>query len=392
MGDTEFASAERSTQDQIRRQSRLISRSRQFNWFASLIPDPVLVLNQNRQIVFANPAAASVFDGLGNGDPFGLRPGEALRCEHALAATCGCGTSAFCRYCGAVTAILASLPGGQDVQECRITQHGNGEPLLFLCYAYPLNISGEAFCLFIMKDISKERRMQIFERVFFHDIKNTLAALNGWVDLLKDADSPERVREVSRVLAQLSSDLVDEVNAQELLTGAEGNRLAISITNLDSLSLLKETAASYRQHDIARGKLIALDPQAASVHLRSDAALLKRVLGNMIRNALEAIGEGETVTLGCVARNNEVSFLVHNPGTIPADVQPQIFKWSFSTKGKGRGLGTYAMRLFSERYLRGSVSFTSTPEHGTTFEARYPLSLDAYPLNQSPSERTEGLV
>jgi sensor histidine kinase regulating citrate/malate metabolism len=96
----------------------------------------------------------------------------------------------------------------------------------------------------------------------------------------------------------------------------------------------------------------------------------------MIRNALEAIPEGETATLGCLDEGNEVVFRVHNPGTIPLDVQSQVFKWSFSTKGKGRGLGTYGMRLLSERYLGGRVSFTSAQKQGTTFEARYPLNLD----------------
>ena len=43
---------------------------------------------------------------------------------------------------------------------------------------------------------------------------------------------------------------------------------------------------------------------------------------------------------------------------MPRQVQLQIFKRSFSTKGAARGLGTYSMRLLSERYLKGVVSFT----------------------------------
>ena len=59
------------------------------------------------------------------------------------------------------------------------------------------------------------------------------------------------------------------------------------------------------------------------------------------------------------------------------EVQLQVFQRSFSTKGTDRGLGTYSMKLLSERYLHGSVSFTSTPEEGTIFRARYPLQLEA---------------
>jgi sensor histidine kinase regulating citrate/malate metabolism len=54
-----------------------------------------------------------------------------------------------------------------------------------------------------------------------------------------------------------------------------------------------------------------------------------------------------------------------------------IFQRSFSTKGFGRGLGTYSIRLLTERYLKGSVSFTSSALSGTIFRVRYPLAQPA---------------
>ena len=58
---------------------------------------------------------------------------------------------------------------------------------------------------------------------------------------------------------------------------------------------------------------------------------------------------------------------------MPKRVQLQIFQRSFSTKGNGRGLGTYSMKLFTEKYLQGRVSFESTEEEGTTFMAMMPI-------------------
>jgi PAS domain-containing protein len=43
--------------------------------------------------------------------------------------------------------------------------------------------------------------------------------------------------------------------------------------------------------------------------------------------------------------------------------------------GRGRGLGTYSMRLLSQRYLKGDVTFTSSDEKETTFRASYPQRL-----------------
>ena len=62
---------------------------------------------------------------------------------------------------------------------------------------------------------------------------------------------------------------------------------------------------------------------------------------------------------------------------MPRPVQLQVFQRSFSTKGAGRGLGTYSIKLFSERFMRGRVFFTSTPEAGTTFTAAYPVEWQA---------------
>ncbi len=57
---------------------------------------------------------------------------------------------------------------------------------------------------------------------------------------------------------------------------------------------------------------------------------------------------------------------------MPEAVQLQLFQRSFTTKGLGRGIGTYSIRLLTERYLGGKVSFTSTPAAGTRFELSFP--------------------
>ncbi len=67
-----------------------------------------------------------------------------------------------------------------------------------------------------------------------------------------------------------------------------------------------------------------------------------------------------------------VWFEVHNPAYMPRDIQLQVFQRSFSTKGEGRGLGTYSIKLLTERYLCGTVSFKSSPEEGTVFRVEYP--------------------
>ena len=142
---------------------------------------------------------------------------------------------------------------------------------------------------------------------------------------------------------------------------------------LRSLELLQGAVELYRRHPVAQGRHLCLHPGAQDIAVVGDRTLLSRVLCNLLKNALEACRSGETVTAGCAQLDGQVEFHVHNPGVIPRDVQLQIFQRSFSTKGAGRGVGTYSIKLLTERYLHGRVSFTSTPEQGTTFQVRYPL-------------------
>ena len=74
-----------------------------------------------------------------------------------------------------------------------------------------------------------------------------------------------------------------------------------------------------------------------------------------------------------VGKGDEVEFWVHNQGHMPRKVQLQVFQRSFSTKGAGRGIGTYSVKLLTERYLGGRVTFTSEPQAGTTFRIRLPV-------------------
>ena len=127
----------------------------------------------------------------------------------------------------------------------------------------------------------------------------------------------------------------------------------------------------FRAHALARNRAIRIAEDSQDVVIYTDDSILRRVLQNMLKNALEASQRGGTITAGCRDAGEEVEFWVHNPEAMPEPVRLQVFQRSFSTKGIGRGLGTYSMRLLSERYLKGTVTFDSGAENGTIFRARY---------------------
>jgi signal transduction histidine kinase len=193
----------------------------------------------------------------------------------------------------------------------------------------------------------------------------------GLVELLRDG-TPEDFEEHKDTVYMLSHRLVDEIKAQQTLAAAETGELALELTRFNSLHLVYELLGVYTKHEVAQGRNLAIAAAVEAASFISDKTLVSRVVGNMIKNALEASRTGQTVTIGCRNLGDVVEFSVHNPNAMPHRVQLQIFHRSFSTKGAGRGLGTYSMKLLSEQYLHGRVGFTSSAEEGTTFFVRYP--------------------
>ena len=111
---TEFASPDRSSASQIKKQAEYFVEDGIFSTFLNTVPTFLLVLNENRQIVYANDAVKKLFPGEPFEDIYGKRPGELLNCSHFSESVSGCGTTRFCAKCGAVKSILASLSGQES--------------------------------------------------------------------------------------------------------------------------------------------------------------------------------------------------------------------------------------------------------------------------------------
>jgi len=350
-------------------------------------PTPAVILNEGRQIVASNPRLCQLLERDEN-KLLGLRPGEAFNCIHWREGDCGCGTAHFCEACGAFQAILnTQLRGGQDIQECTITmQTDEGERALDLrVTASSLDLDGR-FTAFAFDDIGDEKRRAVLERMFFHDVLNTAAGVRNLLEVLP-ALSDQYRQETSHLAFQLVQYLIEEVEAGKDLAAAERGDLAVHVTSLDAGQMLRTVCELYAHHPVSRGREVVAKEINGPCELASDKLLLQRVLGNLVKNALEASLEGEQVQLSFECRDTSAVFRVHNRAAMPESVRMQVFRRSFSTKSPvGRGIGTYSAKLITERYLGGSLSFTSSEQKGTTFTVTLPRSrqLSAFSSQQAP--------
>lgn len=366
---TYYDTPERTSDDEIKKVSSMLEK-KQFavNLFYAY-PDVVMILDKNRQIVACNKAALVTFQVDEEDEILGKRTGEAISCIHSDDMAGGCGTSIFCRECGAAKAIKYTNETHEaSEEECRIISLQQGQEVSYDLHILtkPLNIDEQQLSLVIIQDISNEKRRVALERIFFHDVLNLAGAVNSITEILQEGvpDSEELID----ALASSSSQLIKEILAQKDLKNAESGSLEVHPFVLNVNDSLTNVAAIYKNHDVAKQRNIQVKPSTEQVFLETDQVLLERSIGNLVKNALEASEPGQTVTLSASLTDEKVNIHVHNETVMPQNVKSQIFQRSFSTKGEtGRGLGTYSVKLLIEEYLKGSIAFTSEESKGTEF-------------------------
>jgi len=366
----------RKSNEEILNQIRIIENSPQNFQLFNSVPDLVLIVNKERQIVFVNDAMLRFLQITDRNEVFGRRFGEALSCINSGLSVNGCGHSEQCLSCGALKAVAMSQVGKEASEEFTMNRGEGIETIEFKVISAPLAIDEGEFYSFVVTDVSNEKRRRALERIFFHDILNTAGGLKGFADLLTHSEE-EDLEYLTGIISKVSGSLIEEIIAQRDLSAAENNELVVKTQTVDVFKIIHEVYDIYRNHSVTKGKSIIIEHQEDERSIVTDPVLLRRVLGNMLKNALEATEIGGSVIVGYSFSSQSVMFYVKNKSVMPKKIRDQVFKRSFSTKGADRGLGTYSMKLLTEKYLHGEMHFESVDEKGTTFYANIPNVLIA---------------
>ncbi|MBK6346470.1 MAG: hypothetical protein IPF68_11135 [Bacteroidales bacterium] len=335
------------------------------------IPTMVLILNKDREIVFSNKAFLIFMEADKIESVLGMKPGDVLGCSMALSGTDSCGSTKGCRTCGALKSVRYALEGETGSEECTIK--ASPTSMLHLKITSEIITFGEKdFILYSMQDISHEKKKTLLERIFYHDILNSAHNINSMAELISDKDTVENKEEYLSLLTKSTNELIDEINTQRILSNGNHKNYISNPVLINSFHFYKDLKTEFES--IAEGGiLISLDKRSENFSFNADKVLLKRVVTNMMKNAIEAEQYRGKITIGMMSLNEKGAMLwVHNPTYMTEEVQLQVFNRSFSTKGSDRGLGTYSMKILTERFMKGKISFTSSETNGTTFIIEIP--------------------
>jgi heavy metal sensor kinase len=226
-------------------------------------------------------------------------------------------------------------------------------------------------------------RQQRFMADASHELRTPVAILRGEAEvaLSQQARSLEEYRESLGVLLHEAERLTHIVEDLFTLTRADAGQYPLQPRDFYLDELVAECAHSART--LALAKKISLSFEEASESpIHADESLLRRMILNLLDNAIKYTSEGGRVTVACRRASEEYAVsIMDTGGGIPADLQPRIFERFFradkarsraENDGGGAGLGLSISRWIAEAH-HGRLELTRSDSIGSTFTAFLPV-------------------
>ncbi|HOI10391.1 MAG TPA: ATP-binding protein [Myxococcota bacterium] len=203
--------------------------------------------------------------------------------------------------------------------------------------------------------------------VVAHEVRNPLNSIALNVDLLREmlegpGRDPARALDVLRAV-QGEVDRLAEITEEYLRFGRMPKGVMAAC---DLGRVLRETRDFMEGEFAAAGIAVRTELPDVPLRVRTDEGQFRQALINILRNAVEAMPDGGTLTLRAAEQDDRVVVAVADTGVgIPDAFKARLFEPFATTKPRGTGLGlAFVQQVVQES--GGDVSIDSAPGRGTT--------------------------
>ncbi|MBN1808238.1 MAG: FHA domain-containing protein [Planctomycetes bacterium] len=200
-----------------------------------------------------------------------------------------------------------------------------------------------------------------------HEVRNPLNSIRGFASLLQERVQDEKTGQFASIIIEE----VDRMNAlvQDLLDFARHRELEMS--DIPLKPFIDEIVVEVSQQIDSGAVSLSVDVPPDIPDVWGNADRLKQVLLNMLRNAVEAMPEGGSVSIAArtddTPSGREIVLSIADTGVgIPPEILPKIFTPFFSKKDKGTGLGLAISQKIVKQH-QGRIEVESAAGRGTTF-------------------------
>ncbi|MEL7563715.1 MAG: PAS domain S-box protein [Dehalobacterium sp.] len=250
----------------------------------------------------------------------------------------------------------------------------SGQILVGLLSAEPVELNGEPCILGMFNDTTErkqlEKEMARLERLSLvgemaagigHEIRNPLTTVRGFLQLLGEKHEFDRHKQYYELMIEE----LDRANGiiSEFLFLAKDKVVKLKVQSLNGI--IKAMQPLIEADAVITNKNIKLKLQDL-VDLPLNEGEIRQLILNLVRNGLEAMEPGGTLTISTFQEGNKVTLTIEDQGTgINPDILERMGTPFCTTKDSGTGLGLAVCYSISVRH-NAAIKFETGPA-GTTF-------------------------
>jgi two-component system phosphate regulon sensor histidine kinase PhoR len=236
-------------------------------------------------------------------------------------------------------------------------------------------------------DITDRRRVEQIRRDFVanasHELRTPLTSIRGFVEALEDGALNEpanaqrflgKIRVHAERMAALVADLLE-------LSRLEAGERSPRWERVAPMEIVEDVIASLGS--LADSKPVTLSARdAGAPDVETDGERLRRILENIVENAIKYTAAGGKVEVTAQAAGGSAAIVVQDDGPgIAAEHLPRIFERFYRVdKARSRAIGGTGLGLAIVRHLaesiRAAVTVTSEPGRGSRFVVTVPPRAD----------------
>ncbi len=245
-----------------------------------------------------------------------------------------------------------------------------------VCVTY-LIVSDQTERETLMNDVIDAQRMSAVGRLsamIAHDLRGPLNTIVQASAMIRRApDKSDRMLKMIEENAIRALTMIEEVRDRT-------REMSLNVRSTDLSALVKSVVAETPRPDNISLQLNLGDGMDA---IWVDPDKMRRVLYNLLTNAVEAMPEGGALTVRAELLDGNARIDVSDTGNgIPEEVVPNLYNPFYSTKPKGMGLGLSFCKRAVEAH-GGSIIFNSRGGKGTTFTVTVPSKPGSTPKGNS---------
>ena len=217
------------------------------------------------------------------------------------------------------------------------------------------------------KELQKEKQIRLSLFKITHEIKNPIAVIKGYLDMLDVKDKKQVEKYIPIIKSE--TDRILTILQDFLLI----NKMNLDLDIMDINMLIEDVI--FKLEGVLKEKNVKLNLHLIDdeVYINGDYNRLSQVFINIIKNSIEAINNKGKIDIKSKIVENKLEITITDDGVgISKDVINKIKEPFYTTKSRGSGLGVSLIYEIIEAH-KGSVVYKSDYNVGTKVIIKLPI-------------------